>query len=194
MITTNEFWHGEFGNEYTDRNRVDWLARVPFWTEILAKTGARNILEVGCNVGWNLLAIRTVNPHLGTAFNLTGIEINQQSKQQAENLAFQVYAKFPHYYPIATPKYNLVFTAGLLIHISPEKLEEILQSIIDASSKYVLSIEYFSEQEEEVLYRGHKEKLWKRNYGQLYQDMGLQLIETGDAVGFNDCKYWLLKK
>ncbi len=55
-------WAGEFGDNYTARNRVNWMARTPFWATIMDKTGARSILEVGCNAGWNLSAIKRAAP------------------------------------------------------------------------------------------------------------------------------------
>ena len=55
------FWEGEAGQAYTQRNRVDWEARLPFWRHILEQTNAQSFLEVGVNAGWNLRAIRQLN-------------------------------------------------------------------------------------------------------------------------------------
>ena len=63
MSETVEFWSGTFGAEYTKRNEsVYWKARVPFWRHIAETTNAVSFLEVGCNVGANLKAIRDVLP------------------------------------------------------------------------------------------------------------------------------------
>ena len=45
MSDCAQFWAGEFGDAYTRRNRVDWLARIPFWFYILNKTQARSVLR-----------------------------------------------------------------------------------------------------------------------------------------------------
>lgn len=183
--STVEFWEGDFGDDYTRRNRVNWLERVPFWTDILAKTGAQSIFEMGANVGWNLLALRTVRK----LDILDGFEINNLAIQQAGNLGFQLFERWP-----SILRYDLCFTAGVLIHIGPNELQEKMKQLIGLSNRYILAIEYESEVEEEIDYRGHSGKLWRRPYGKIYQDMGLKLVESGEALGFDRCTYWLLEK
>jgi hypothetical protein len=89
---------------------------------------------------------------------------------------------------------ELVVTSGVLIHIAPEDLTAAMQSIIDASSKYVLAVEYEADTAQEVEYRGYAGRLWKRPYGKLYEALGLSLVEFGPAAGFDQCTYWLLEK
>ena len=64
----------------------------------------------------------------------------------------------------------------------------------DFSARYVLAIEYASETEEMVEYRGHKDRLWKRNYGKLYEQLGLKILHTGWATGWDTTTYWLCEK
>jgi hypothetical protein len=89
---------------------------------------------------------------------------------------------------------ELVFTAGVLIHVPPAGLDAFMRAIVAASSQYVLAIEYAADVETEIEYRGQMGMLWKRPFGKLYQDLGLTLIETGEAVGFDRCDYWLFQK
>lgn len=182
MNAQQETWAGSFGDAYTERNRVNWVARIPFWTHILAKTGADSAFELGANVGWNLLAIRTVKP-----IPVTGCDVNVEAVMQARNLGLAVHQG--HYAWTA----HLVFTAGVLIHLATEELEHTMRQIVGASMRWVLAIEYAAEQEEEIEYRGQKGLLWKRPYGELYERMGLKLVETGEAQGFDRCHYWLLE-
>lgn len=193
MSTPQEqFWAGDFGNSYTERNRVNWLDRVPFWTKIIGLTGAQSALEVGCNCGWNLLAIRAVS--LGV--HLNGIDVNEHALLQARRFGFAA-ARItaPVAAALSILKYDLVFTVGCLIHVSPESLTETMKAIKDLSRRYVLAVEYEADKEEEIDYRGHAERLWKRPYGKLYQEMGLTLIDSGDAgEGFDRCTFWLLEK
>jgi len=183
-MEAKDVWSGEFGNEYLKRNRVDWQARIPFWKYIIEASGARSAFEFGCNAGWNLSAIKRAFPDVG----VEGYEINPVAMYQAMNAGLDVYSEFdcdPH---------ELVFTAGVLIHIPPKDIKSVMQSIVDASADYVLAVEYESEAEQEIEYRGQQGLLWKRPYGQMYQDMGLELVDTGKAEGFDDCTYWLLRK
>lgn len=188
-MQTEQFWSGEFGNEYTARNRVNWRDRIPFWSGVIDMTGARSVHEVGCNAGWNLSAILRVDPHI----ILTGNDLNITAAQQARAAGFKVHVgNIREMMP--NDCIELVFTAGVLIHVAPEDLQSRMHEIINASSQYVLAIEYMADKEEEVEYRGYSGKLWRRNYGELYQDMGLKLIDHYDADGFDKCHAWIFRK
>jgi pseudaminic acid biosynthesis-associated methylase len=183
-MDTKEFWKNEFGDEYLKRNRVDWQARIPFWQYIIGATGARSVFEFGCNAGWNLSAIHRAYPDI----SVYGEEINDNAALQARVAGLRVNMDM-------WPSYDLTFTAGVLIHVPPDELDLFMWNIVDNSHEYVLAVEYDSEKEEEVEYRGHSGKLWKRPYGQLYQDMGLTLVESKYSVeGFDDCTFWLFRK
>ena len=69
-----------------------------------------------------------------------------------------------------------------------------MKKIISKSTDYILAIEYYAKEETEIEYRGQQGLLWKRPYGNLYQDMGLTLVTSGLADGFDNCKFWLLQK
>jgi pseudaminic acid biosynthesis-associated methylase len=192
MNNTVEFWKGEFGNQYTARNRFMWKSRVPFWNKIIEKTGARSVYEVGCNVGYNLSAIRYENDHVQVA----GEDVNESAIWIALTAGLDVIL-IPRNFVAASTE--LVFTSGVLIHIAPQDLKAFMRRIVDASCDYVLAVEYEAAEETEVEYRGHAGKLWKRNYGKLYEEMGLTLVEyglLGEGSGFdaNGISYWLLRK
>ncbi len=188
-ISTKEWWAGEFGDAYTKRNRVDWQRRIPFWKKIILTTGARSVLEFGCGSGWNLSAIRRSFPDV----ILTGVEINQDAINEATQVGFGVYDG------IIGQDYDLVFTAGVLIHTHPDDLEEVMIQIVDRSRDYIIAIEYFNHKIKKLDYRGHKGKLWARPYGTMYTKMfpDLAIVGTGKlpkTQGFDDCRYWLIKK
>lgn len=194
MTDTVEFWAGEFGEEYTRRNRVDWRARILFWDRLIQKTGVRSVYEVGCNAGWNLSAIRAVDQNIA----LAGNEINLKAQSQALACDFDVHTQ-PIQEMYFDEEFELVFTSGVLIHLDLESLQETVAAIVSASCDYVLAIEYESDVEEEVEYRGHTGKLWKRPYGKMYEACGLTLIETGkldakDGFDPNGVTYWLMRK
>ena len=193
MSETAEFWKGDFGDQYILRNRYDWRERIPFWDYIIDKTGARSVYEVGCNVGYNLSAIRYGNDHVQVA----GEDVNKSALNQAEAAGLNVLRTDGE--AIHMAPYELTFTSGVLIHIAPQDLKAFMQRIVDASCDYVLAVEYEDETEVEVEYRGHTGKLWRRPYGKLYQELGLELIETGklgeeDGFDRNGITYWLLRK
>lgn len=187
MSDTQEFWRGDFGDQYVKRNRVDWRGRIPFWENVLKMTGARSVFELGTNAGWNLSAIRRIHPDVA----VMGVEINEMARRQAQACGLAVSASIEAW---PNNHVDLTFTAGVLIHVAPDDLEQTMEKLVNISSQYVMAIEYAAEQEEEVNYRGHTGKLWRRPYGKLYQDHGLKLVDMLPATGFDRCNTWLLEK
>lgn len=189
MHEHDAFWAGDFGTAYTQRNRVDWSARVPFWEDIVLWLNLRSVLEVGCNAGWNLSAINSIDNTIA----IEGVEINATAASQARKKNFTVH-EMPGRDIGSLDKHDLVFTSGVLIHVPPADLAPTMKAIVDNSSRYVVAIEYEDDEEVEVEYRGHGDRLWRRPYGKLYQGMGLRIIETGEAEGWDRCTYWVMEK
>lgn len=192
MTVQEQFWRGSFGSEYLKRNRVQWNLRVPFWEDIINWVAPENVLEVGCNAGWNLRCVRSIRADI----ELKGVDVNPDAIAEASAAGFDVEEmsaldvgnRWPN-------EFDLTLTSGVLIHIGPDHIHQAMDSIIAASRQYVLAVEYAAKVEEEVSYRGHSERLWRRPFGEMYEDNGLVLIEQGDAGrGFDACTYYLLRK
>jgi pseudaminic acid biosynthesis-associated methylase len=188
------FWAGDFGAEYTERNQVDWALRVPLLQRMIDQTGAETFLDVGCNAGWNLLALRKISPD----YMMSGVDVNHQALLQAAAEGFDVInmpaSQISESDELGPDCAQMVITSGVLIHIPPSELEAVMRAIVTASSRYVLCIEYDALVETMVEYRGHQHRLWKRPFGELYQRLGLSVLEMGVAEGYVDCRYWLLEK
>lgn len=191
-METVEFWKGDFGRDYTARNRVRYQDRIPLLTRIIETTGANSVLDVGCNAGWNMLALREINDEIA----MSGVDVNQQALEEAANHGFDVIeGRADQVGELFSPGCaDLVITSGVLIHIAPQDLSASMRAIVDASSAYVLAIEYDSANEREIEYRGNKGKLWARPFGRLYEQMGLSLVEHGPAEGYDQCHFWLMEK
>ena len=52
----------------------------------------------------------------------------------------------------------------MLIHIDPRLLPKVYQKLYEASSRYICLIEYYNPIPVEVEYRGHRDKLFKRDF------------------------------
>ena len=191
-MKTEEFWAGKFGNEYLERNQVNWQERAPFWQSAVEYCAPATALEVGCNRGHNLQAIQSVD----SSIELYGVDVNATAVEEARQQGFEVQCTSA--VTIAglfdPGSIDLVFTCGMLIHVAPEDLDSVMRAIVATSGRYVLAVEYAADQEEEIEYRGHAGKLWKRPFGKLYEQLGLKLLSVGEAGGFDECVYWLLEK
>jgi pseudaminic acid biosynthesis-associated methylase len=190
-------WGGRFGDDYIERNQKASEGRAPFWNDILSKYPAQRVLEVGCNVGANLRWIaQKISPR-----DVYGLDIN-------ENAVREVRRQFPGINVLWSPArdiafrdgwFELVFTAGVLIHQPEESLRAVMREIVRCSRRWVLCMEYFAERTVEVPYRGQAGALFKRDYGAIYRDEfpSLALRETNRLTreqGWDDVTYWLFEK
>lgn len=195
MNAQEQFWAGPDGDAYTHRNRYDWRLRIPFWQKIIDLTGARSVYEFGCNVGYNLSAIRRAFPDVAVA----GEDLNEQAVSRAIH-AGNLLEVFLSRDDICSQRRELAFTAGVLIHIAPADLELFMRRVISASCDWVLAIEYPPQDsprgEEPIDYRGRAGLLWRRNYGALYEHLGLKIVDYGELTkpAFDNCSYWLMRK
>jgi pseudaminic acid biosynthesis-associated methylase len=189
MSRQKEWWEGEGGDAYHERNQVDWEKRIPFWRGLLRKIQIESVLELGCGPGWNLAAINRVDPEI----ILGGVEINPTARQSASyrGIAMLDPDNLKHW------SADLTFTAGCLIHIPPDKIGATMNDLVTAARKFVLCIEYEAEEQTEIEYRGQSGLLWKRPYCEMYMAMGLQVREIGflkPEDGFDNCKYGVFEK
>jgi pseudaminic acid biosynthesis-associated methylase len=189
------FWAGEFGDSYTQRNRGS-IDRRAFWRELIAAHPFTSALEVGCNVGDNLLSLSEL---LG-ASSLAGVDINEGALTSARAALPESDLRLvpARRLPFPDDAFELVFTAMVLIHQPDETLDAVMGEIVRCSSRYVLSIEYESPEHVDVPYRGHRGTLFKRPYGALYAARFPQLRRVaegflGQAEGWDDVTWSLLE-
>jgi pseudaminic acid biosynthesis-associated methylase len=191
-------WQGEFGKAYTERNIVDWHVRIPAFAHMLKGLELKRILEVGCNRGHNL---RCVSEVLGDSAEVFGVEPNRYALELAQETGDRTFPIPGNAFdlPFKDGYCDLVFTVGVLIHISPDNLLTALREIERVSSRYILAAEYFSEEDEVVEYRNKSDLLWKRNFLKHYQAEfpRLRILNGGywgAAEGFDRTNWWLLEK
>ena len=177
-MKTQLLWQGKFGGEYTDRNILPrpemdklYLSRYGISRSELNRTFIGNlpkdirILEVGCGIGNQLLILQ------GMGFNkLYGIDIQpytvELAKQYSKGINIIEASAFD--IPFKDKYFDMVFTSGLLIHIPPELVEQVIAEILRCSNRYVWGYEYFSPDYVEVPYRGESGALWKADFASMF--------------------------
>ena len=174
-----QFWAGEFGDSYRDRNDSESLlyTKVAMWSKMLrSANNVTSALELGCNIGLNLVALKKLQPSL----SLTGYEINKKAAEQAEKEHVADIFTASILEKIRSNKFDLTFTAGVLIHINPEFLNNVYSNLVENSRRYVLVAEYYNPFPTVVTYRGEREKLFKRDFaGDLIDHYGMKLVDYG---------------
>jgi pseudaminic acid biosynthesis-associated methylase len=202
LKTTNDSeqirtWIGDFGREYTDRNtytpaELDQLYRRNYGvtrTELNRRLLGEvprdaRILEVGCNIGTQLLVLQQMGFH-----NLFGIEIQsyalERAKERVEGAVLTRASLLAIPYPDLY--FDLVFTSGVLIHIAPADLPAAMDEIHRSAKQWIWGFEYYAPEMTEVAYRGHEALLWKTDYARTYLERfhELELVRE-DRIGYLD--------
>lgn len=209
MSITNEyktpqeaFWSGTFGSEYIKRNNSDQLlaSNLNLFTKALNQAGkVSSCLELGANIGMNLKALQLLYP----CIELKGAEINPDAaKLLSEAIGEKnVFLGSIFDYPI-TNKVDLSLIKGVLIHISPDMLDNVYEKLYQASNRLIMVCEYYNPSPTSILYRGHSDRLFKRDFaGEMldkYPD--LKLIDYGfsyhrdPAFPQDDMTWFLMQK
>ena len=174
------FWAGSFGSSYIQRNMNASLltANVAFFTRILSRTGPlASAIEFGANVGMNIRALNLLLPKA----EFQAVEINEEAAaQMAASCRVTVHKGTLLGFK---PKrlLELSFTKGVLIHIAPEALPEAYDTLHAASSRFILIAEYYNPTPISIPYRGHDNRLFKRDFAGEMMDRfpDLALLDYG---------------
>jgi spore coat polysaccharide biosynthesis protein SpsF len=194
------FWAGDFGDEYARRNRGQEVvaANTALFARILKRLPRLDsVVELGASIGMNLLALRRLLPQA----RLAAVEINDSAAvelRRLEGVEVTVGSLFD--YAPATPA-DLALVKGVLIHIAPERLPDAYAALYRSSARYLCLAEYYNPLPVEVPYRGHSGRLFKRDFaGELIDRYGdLQLVDYGfvwrrDVFAQDDLTWFVLEK
>ncbi len=169
------FWAGEFGNAYIERNQGDALlaSNLDFFSKALRATRqVKTCIEFGANIGMNLKAIRLLHPTI----EASAIEINAQAAAQLQNV---IASDQVHNTSIldfeASRTYDLALIKGVLIHINPNELSQVYDKLVASCGRYLMVAEYYNPAPVTIPYRGHTDRLFKRDFAGEIMDRHPQL-------------------
>ena len=175
------FWAGDFGNAYINRNQGDALlaSNLNLFSKALQAT--RNIktcIEFGSNIGMNIKALKLLLPTL----DASAIEINETAAKELSKVVAseKIYnTSILDFEPRQT--YDLTLIKGVLIHINPDELPKVYDKLVASSGRYLMVAEYYNPSPVTVQYRGHDERLFKRDFAGEIMDRHpqLKLIDYG---------------
>ena len=197
-----EFWAGEFGVEYIDRNKGELLlaSNLNFFNKALTNAAKpSSFIEFGANIGMNFKALKLLFP----GSKMKGVEINKEASEilgetiGKENVINQSIFDFS-----SEEKFDVSFIKGVLIHINPDMLNVVYEKLFNSSNKYILIGEYYNPSPVTISYRGHSDRLFKRDFAGEMLDKypTLELVDYGFSykrdVNFpqDDITWFLLQK
>lgn len=177
------FWAGDFGTDYIQRNQGDALlaSNLDFFAKALRGTrGINSCIEFGANIGMNLKAINLLHPGI----DAHAIEINVEAAQQLgavippNNVYNTSILDFAF-----TRQWDLTLIKGVLIHINPNMLPEVYDKLVASTRRYLMVAEYYNPVPVAIPYRGHSERLFKRDFAGEIMDRHpeMQLVDYGFA-------------
>jgi len=188
-------WKKGFGKKYTDRNTftADELDKIYKDRSGVTRTtmnkvflGNLNrdikILEVGSNVGNQLVILQRMGFK-----NLYGIELNNYAVEKAKSRTtdINIIQGSAFDIPFKDGFFDLVFTAGVLIHISPKDIKKVLKEVHRCSKRYIWGYEFWAPKYTQKIYRGQKDLFWKTDFSKLY----LHIFEDMKLIKEKHYKY-----
>jgi pseudaminic acid biosynthesis-associated methylase len=197
-----KFWANEFGTEYIDRNKGEQLlaSNLNFFSKALQQAGIiESCIEFGANIGMNLKALKLLYPSI----RLNAIEINENAANILGDFIGKdnVYSGSIFEHKVES-KMQLSLIKGVLIHIDPNMLQKVYEHLYNSSEKFILIAEYYNPTPVTLNYRGHEDRLFKRDFAgeflDKYQDT--ELIDYGfsyrrdPAFPQDDITWFLIKK
>ena len=196
------FWAGKFGSEYISRNKDGALiaSNLKFFSKALHSShDIKSCIEFGANIGLNLRALKLLYP----GQEQYGIEINSDAVQYLAEVIPSTHAyhtSILDFQPDQT--WDLVLIKGVLIHLNPEKLPQVYDQLCASTNRYLLVAEYYNPTPVAIPYRGHEDKLFKRDFAGEIMDRNpaMQLVDYGFAYHRDpdfpqdDISWFLLEK
>jgi|SRR3989344_7755117 len=169
-----KFWKSSFGEEFAERNSGSYdehykklfgITITHLNREFISNIKKdSSILEVGCNIGKQLGILEKDGFN-----NLWGMDINKVILEKTKcHTSWNLVDGSILDIPFKNNFFDIVFTSGVLIHISPKDLEKAINEMYRVTKKYIWCFEYFSEECQEIIYRSHKNKLWKNNFIEIF--------------------------
>ncbi len=175
-----KFWAGEFGDEYISRNKDTWLlaSNTALFSTILKRTrNVHSVIEFGANIGMNIHALKNLLPQA----KLNAIEINAKAVEQLSQIKDLTVYHQSIFDFASNVKNDFVFSKGVLIHLEPKMLQQVYKMMYENSSRYICMIEYYNPSPMEIPYRGHNDKMYKRDFAGELMDTypNLELVDYG---------------
>lgn len=180
-----EFWSTDFGDQYSKRNvGSDILAsNLSFFANIFRHIPKINsVIEFGSNIGLNLMALKLLYP----SQNQLAIEINESAAKKLQDLmpnvkVFNTAISNFNQSELPAGSCDLALIKGVLIHMNPDQLNMVYRKLHQSSHKYILICEYYNRTPDVVKYRGHADRLFRRDFAgeMLDQYRDLTLVDYG---------------
>lgn len=196
------FWAGDFGSEYIGRNQGSMLlaSNLAFFSRALRQADPiDSCIEFGANIGMNLRALQLLYP----GQDQYAVEINADAANELGKIIPSDHIHHTSILDFEPPhRRDLALIKGVLIHINPDWLPKTYDALYQATGRYPLVSEYYNPTPVPIPYRGHTDRLFKRDFcGELLDRFpALRLVDYGFAyhrdpkIPQDDINWFLLER
>lgn len=179
------FWSGDFGDEYISRNTGAGLLASNL--SLFAKAFSRvqkidSVVEFGANIGLNLQALSLLYPGIVRyAVEINSLAATRLKESSPDVGVFNCSIAEFNQDLIRDGTCDLALIKGVLIHLNPDQLDLAYQKLYDSTFKYILICEYYNPKPDVVNYRGHADRLFRRDFaGEMLDKFNdLSLLDYG---------------
>ena len=185
-MSNTEYWDQHV--ERSDSNYNDEMAK--FIRDLATSLRSQNVLEVGCSSGNDLKLF-------SKDFDVSGIDPNEsaiiKADQSLSHFKFRVGSITE--LPFEDSTFDFVFTRNVLNYIGNSDMEKSVNEIFRVSRKYVLNVEFFSENESQM--QDVPIQTWGRNMYKRWQDFKVKIISNVDMheeIDPKKSKFTLVRK
>ncbi len=168
-------YNTEIWDKYTEENVVVKNRLSEFLFDSILTLGGGKILEAGCNIGNNLSSFPK-------NYDIYGLDLNEKALKKCKD-------RYPSFkfekgslldIPFPDSFFDIVFTRGVLIHISPENLDNALLELLRVSKKWVFNLEYFGEDGKMIKWKRGDDMLWYRNMKERWNKFDVKIVSDID--------------
>ncbi len=196
-----KFWESKFGDDCVKNWDIpnSLPKNLSLFSRIFSRIESiKSVIEFGANLGKNLVVIKELMPNA----ELSAVEINQKAVEKLKLLDIEkVYYQSILDYAVDYER-DFVLSKGVLIHINPDRLQDVYDLLYKTSRRYICLVEYYNPKPVKVEYRGHKNKLFKRDFAgeMLDRFKDLELLDYGfvyhrdNNFPQDDLNWFLLQK
>jgi ubiquinone/menaquinone biosynthesis C-methylase UbiE len=144
-----------------------------------------SILEAGCGFGRNLrwLVSQGINPAQLTGIDISSVLLAQARLPNSVRLIRGNVLRLP----FSSDSFDLVFTHGLLMHLSPCQLPQALSELTRVSQKHLILIEEVRSRPRQLNYF-----TWAHDYDKMIAALPIQVVSK--KPGQHSLIWYLLKK
>lgn len=154
--------------------------------KIMNELRPKSIFEVGMYNGRNIFYAKELMPSV----KFGGVDVNSSALDFAKNvLSDDVDISLGDALYMSTDdKYDIVFTHGVLMHISPDTIGGVVDRCIAKSNNYIIHIE--RKEENNYILRGSKSRKpervdeqlrWCPNIAKMYEDKGHDVVQNSKS-------------